>query len=396
MLHSNVPDWDHGLLIIDRLAATQFDFTGLASGLKTIMIKAVDYQGNEQAGPPAFIITDLGDTEVANVVDRVWLSPIYKDVTINNHAITSPTELNWFPVPLSEPWFPANLADEFFTIGHVPGRDGSIGAEAIRSNFFPSDLADPWFPSSLAAPWTARLFRPLAAEFTVTAPIDLAYPAALKLAYTVDGAFTIEYRNKQTLPFFPADVASPWFPSNLSNPWLTVDNPTWLPYNDSGIPLDKKTVHTLVWDTPFFGANINDPWFPSNLSNAWFSLGSPVYITSEAPGIPEERTWEFRLLGAGGIVQSVIKTLGYFWDVPDKTEEVNDFVVDDLNGKRLPLEKSFRAIKSISIYLERMPEYPDARSSDYAGKASGQPQIYVYDGAGNPALGKVDVVVKGY
>jgi hypothetical protein len=257
-------------------------------------------------------------------------------------------------------------------------------------------LANPWFPNPLSGPWTSRTFGSLVAKFSIEVPRDLAYPATLKLDYTLDGAFTIEYRLRQSLPFFPSNLANPWFPNPLSNPWLTVENPTWLPYNDSGIPLETMTVYTLVWNTPFFPSNLANPWFPATLANPWFSLGTPVYTASEVPGVPEERRWDFRFTGAAGVVESIIKTLGYFWDVPDKVEYIDDFIVDDLNGKRLTLSQAFRALKSITTTVEMTPDYPNARSANYAGKASGQPSIYVFDGAGSPALGKVDVIVKGY
>lgn len=391
--NGSIGDWEHGLVVEDRWPSTSYDFSGLVAGAKVIMIKAVDFQGNESAGPAAFISIDFGDVEIDNVVERVWLSPKYNGVTIDDEQPASMTAQNFFPHPLSSPWLPANINGPWVSMGYVPGPKGLIQAEAISPPMFPANLADPWI-TDVDAQLAPTVWDTLFARFEVIVPEIIVFPATLKLVYEIVGAFNIQYRPKGEFPFVP-NLSAPMFPTNLADPWLTLDNPTWLPYLDSGIPGDKKTVPQLQWDGPFIQGQPSDPLLPRPASGPWFKIDNPVWLKVQVPGTPNEKRFEFKIDIAGGRNRGALKKLGYFWDVPDKTVYVNDLIVDDPAGVKLHLEARFNKVENIQVTCEQLPEFPDAVYGAYEGKGTA-PLILVKDRLNNLTTGQVDVTIKGY
>lgn len=70
-------NWERGNILVDIFRGARFDIGRLASGLKTIMIKAVDVAGNEQAGPPAMIVLNFGDVTPNNIVYEIPEAPSF-------------------------------------------------------------------------------------------------------------------------------------------------------------------------------------------------------------------------------------------------------------------------------------------------------------------------------
>lgn len=70
-------NWNQGYTLINLTSSTRFDFGGLARGVKTIMIKAVDVAGNEQTEEPAILQLDFGDVDESNIIVSLPHEPLF-------------------------------------------------------------------------------------------------------------------------------------------------------------------------------------------------------------------------------------------------------------------------------------------------------------------------------
>lgn len=81
-------NWEQGYTLVDLTSSTRFDFGGLAKGIKTIMIKAVDVAGNEQAEAPAMLQLDFGDVEDGNIILSTEHAPLFNIGTRTNCSVS--------------------------------------------------------------------------------------------------------------------------------------------------------------------------------------------------------------------------------------------------------------------------------------------------------------------
>src|SRR5579885_611130 len=81
-------NWDGGHVAADLITATQWDMKNMPLGIVTVMVKAVDTSGNESSGNPAYIIRNLGDAPVENVIDTISSGPAYSDGTSTNGTVS--------------------------------------------------------------------------------------------------------------------------------------------------------------------------------------------------------------------------------------------------------------------------------------------------------------------
>jgi len=80
-------NWDQGTILAGLITSTQYDLGGLAKGLKTIMVKAVDTTNNYSV-TPAYIGVGFGDVEIQNVIITDTAEPLWTDWTITNGTIS--------------------------------------------------------------------------------------------------------------------------------------------------------------------------------------------------------------------------------------------------------------------------------------------------------------------
>lgn len=146
-----------------------------------------------------------------------------------------------------------------------------------------------------------------------------------------------------------------------------------------------------------------DPGFwASDAAAFWESNTTPFWEVSELgytafPGRVEafDRAHLFRVKLAGGALQGILEELVASIDVPDVSENFDDFVVAGTTGTRLTLTKTYRAIKRVRLALI------DSGGTGISAKAVDKdetlgPLIQVLDATGAVVAGKVDVQVQGY
>lgn len=154
---------------------------------------------------------------------------------------------------------------------------------------------------------------------------------------------------------------------------------------------------SLMWDTspgaddlPFWSADANTPMWGS--SEAVWRLFPGVINASVQP-------YKFRItLFESALTQGIVNLLSMVEDMPDLREQVLNFVVDNVNGKRPTLQNSYRAIKGVQLTLKNDPiNYPDARSAEAVDEdAALGPLIKVFDAAHAETQGIVHVNIEGY
>jgi hypothetical protein len=154
---------------------------------------------------------------------------------------------------------------------------------------------------------------------------------------------------------------------------------------------------SLMWDTspgaddlPFWSADADTPMW-----------GSAEAVWRPFPGAIDAsvQPYKFRItLFESALTQGIVNLLSMIEDMPDLREQVLNFVVDNVNGKRPTLGNSYRAIKGVQLTLKNDPvNYPDARSAEAVDEdAALGPLIKVFDAAHVETQGIVHVNIEGY
>lgn len=132
-----------------------YDMAIIPSGQNTIMIKAVDTSGNESLNP-AYIVVNLGDPDVANIVeifDRAaadWPGTLTGG-TIDglNHLVADNLTLMWNVDPLAAMWSASGTTDMWSTsiYKQMTYEDQIVVSEALagsRMTINRTILGDPW------------------------------------------------------------------------------------------------------------------------------------------------------------------------------------------------------------------------------------------------------------
>lgn len=193
-------NWDQAVTLT-TCQHTQYDIGGLAKGLKTIMIKAVDTSGNEQAGPPAYINLDFGDVLTENIVHTVPITSSYSDLTL--------------------------------TVAAWSG--GTIQADDDGSLWWGDDLNADWWPEPLSGDWWDVSYKQATIEFSYLPPSTEPKPFRILLQGTYTGGYKIEYRLFGQSPWFEDPLDGSWWGADLSAAWWDESDPQWLPMPDDGI-----------------------------------------------------------------------------------------------------------------------------------------------------------------
>ena len=196
--HDHDENWERGYILADLFLGNRYNFGGLARGLKTIMVKAVDVAGNEQAGPPAIVSLDFGDIQPANVVYEIPQHPLFLG-TISGGTII----------------------------------DGKLVADDDGSLWWGADDNAPWWGTGDNAAWWGESYQELVYQFRYRPPFDEPKPFRIYLDYDLQSAgYKIEYKAlDQTLwwgntpgsddePWWGADDNAPWWGSDIEQPWV--------------------------------------------------------------------------------------------------------------------------------------------------------------------------------
>ncbi len=150
----------------------------------------------------------------------------------------------------------------------------------------------------------------------------------------------------------------------------------------------RTDVNAILWPD-----NLGDDIWPGNLDDNYWPTGF-IYIAW--PGIlaAEAKAYEFRIECDEGAVQAVISALRVIIDPPDLVEKFNSIAIAD-TGTRIPLTKTFRAIRAVNLTLE--DDAGDARTARVLDRSETLgPLVKCYDASNVAVVGTVDAVVIGY
>lgn len=177
------------------LTGSPFDMPVVPAGSVTIMVKAVDTSGNESE-MAAYIVTDLGDPIVANVVEIF-------DLKAAGFTGTK-------------------------TLCSVSG--GNLVADVVASPLAwkPNEDADAWSVDSTTLAWSAAQYGQLTYIDSITIGEALA-GSQLTIQSTIAGnPWSIEYReNSQKLAWSTDSTTLAWSADSSTYAW---DQPAWLPW----------------------------------------------------------------------------------------------------------------------------------------------------------------------
>jgi hypothetical protein len=153
-----------------------------------------------------------------------------------------------------------------------------------------------------------------------------------------------------------------------------------------------QDVGALLWPE-----RLDDNLWPASTDYDLWPLGS-TYQAWPGEVDAEPHAYVFRLRLAGGAVQGRVKQFKVHLDTREIHESVNDFLVEDVvHGNRVPLRNTYRGIVGVAFGLQQHAGYPLASTVKYVDKnAALGPLIRIFDSAGNPVAGVVDVDVWGY
>lgn len=220
---------------------------------------------------------------------------------------------------------------------------GDLVADAITPLMWKDDAAAMWATDANTLMWGATQWS--AMSYVETLSLSDVLPGTFLVIEINAGGdpWRLEYRENSHAPMWSGDDAAPM--------WSGDDS-------------------ALMWDDPPFW-----PW----------------------PGQIEVRDslYEIRFTaGQSSITRGTIGTLVFMLDAPDVVEEFDDFLVA-AGGTRLPLTKSFAAIKNIR-HTVQADGGTAVRARTEDKNVNLGPLIKCYDSAGTSVSGTLDITVKGY
>lgn len=204
--------WGDSIPMHDGLVTeTPFEMLVMPAGTTTIMIKAVDTSGNESQNP-AIIVTDLGDPEVANIVE-----------TFDRKAAGWPGTL---------------------TNGTVDG-SADLVADAINLMWNVDEGSAMWSTVSTSLMWATSTYEQMTYEDRITVSAALA-GSKMTLDYAITGdPWSVQYReNSAELMWSLEDATAMW---STDDSTLTWDLPEWLPW--PGEVIAKNSLYDFLITT---------------------------------------------------------------------------------------------------------------------------------------------------
>lgn len=134
-------------------------------------------------------------------------------------------------------------------------------------------------------------------------------------------------------------------------------------------------IPTVPDDAPFYGAD-------------------PVYVPWPGQVTAKPICYQFRFGAGQDVAQGLLSTCAAIIDVPDVTERLTSISIA-ASGTRLPITKTYTAIKNVQLTLE-------ADGGTAVGVKIGDrdpglgPLIYCLNSSGVAVSGKVDAYIQGY
>jgi len=247
-------------------------------------------------------------------------------------------------------------ANVVVTQAEGPGWAGSLSGGTDTGTDLEADLlsSPPFWGADAAlhwaddgdAYWLANTYDSLVYIATYTPTTDILGDGVLKIDTTVTGGYTLDYRISTSGAFWGVD-----------------GDPFW------------GTDGALFWDADTIGEWAS---FPGQLG--------PFDTTADS--------YQFRLTTQGGAVQGVVSQFDIVIDVPDLVEIFDDVVIS-ATSTRLPITKTYRAIKAVNVTVQTDGNGGvTARIIDKSNTLG--PDIEVLNASGTAVTGLVDAVVQGY
>ncbi len=262
----------------------------------TIMVCAIDAAGLISPAP-AYIITDLGTPAIANIVEQIDLKA-----------------LGW----------PGTI------IGGSVDMDGNLAADDASGLMWgPNPAGNMWSLDS-APMWHATVYREMH-YLPQISPTEGGPGSVLTLQSTIEGKSDIEYRRNGPAPMW-IDDAEPMWSGDASLMWNLAEG-------------------ELPVDFPMWSGDADPMWSGDDARRMW-SVEYGGYQTW--PGAIDVRNepYDFYFQTAQGPTQGKLSACTFTVDMPDVQEEFKGITVAATTGTRLPITKTYRAIKSVPVTLE--------------------------------------------
>lgn len=229
------------------------------------------------------------------------------------------------------------------------------------------------------------------------------FPGTLTNCTVVGGNLTADsqtlFWSNDTAQFWSADGATFWngtyqdmsyvFTVTPPDDWLTGIMRLQLGITAQGWTLEYRTsLPALFWTS-------DSATFWTSDSALFWSAGSASFVTwPGAIEFPKRQDYDFRLSAGGGQIQGIVTLLNILFDMPDLRERFDTVLVQN-GGTRLPLTKTFHAIKAVTATLIGTTD-PASKVKVLDNQLSPGPLVECFDDANADALGHVYAVVDGY
>lgn len=247
-------------------------------------------------------------------------------------------------------------ANVVVTQAEGPGWSGSLsGGTDTGANLEADLLSSPPFWGADAALhwgadgdtyWLANTYDSIVYIATYTPTSDILGDGVLKIDATVTGGYSLDYRISTSATFWGLDASA------------------------------------------FWGADGSDFWDADTIGE-WSPFPGQL-----GPFESAADSYQFRLTTISGATQGVVSQFDIVIDVPDLIEVFDDVVVS-ATSTRLPITKTYRAIKVVNVTVQTDGNGGvTARIIDKSNTLG--PDIEVLNASGTAVIGLVDAVVQGY
>jgi hypothetical protein len=293
---------------------------------------------------------------------------------------------------------PGVIAGPPFTLEDMPGGDVTLLVKGVDS-------------SGIESVNPARVFVDLGAASVenIVATEDFAaagFPGTKTNCSVVAGDLVAD---TQSLAWAGSSAAPAWTGNNAALAWtaayeamsyeVSYAPPGDMTGTDTNLILAPR-VQGLSWSIEyrthgagsFWSAYESDPAWTGDSHLLWAGAG-PWRAWPGNLGNVQRETFDFRLDIAGGSTQGIVYDFAIVTDVPDVRETLNDVALG-LTGTRLPLQKDYRAIKSVAVILQ--DSSTDAVAVKRVDLSTAGPLLQAYTAAGAHTTAIIDARVEGY
>lgn len=331
--------WGNAVELHSGLLTAPPFVTGIVTGGQvTIMIKAVDTSGNESENV-AFIVTDLGDALVANVVETIDLDAL---------------------------GYPGTVVQGALDAGDLKANDATdtMWDENDGASMWTFDTQDMWQTQYYYAMYYLAQIN----------PTQSGLGSRMTLAHTiVADNYAIEYRRNGPAPMWKTlDTELMWASDDATLQWS-------LPPGDFPATMWSSDP-TLMWS----GDADTLQW--TVLAGGYLPWPGDVQVVDEP--------YDIRVTTGYGTTRGVISALTFTIDMPDIVERFDDIVISS-GGTRLTLTNTYREISNVLITVQNDGNGAvGARIEDKSFTLG--PLIKTINDAGSAVNGLIDATIQGF